>query len=31
LFPRGYEKVLDFKIGLQDLERVLNLAKMYIK
>jgi len=24
-------KVLNFKIGFQDLERVLNLAKMYIR
>jgi len=30
-FPRGIEKVLNFKIGFQDLEKVLNLAKMYIR
>ena len=33
-FPRGIEsieKVLNFKIGFQDLEKVLNLAKMCIK
>jgi len=24
-------KVLNFKIGFQDLEKVLNLAKMYIR
>ena len=33
-FPRGIEsteKVLNFKIGFQDLEEVLNLAKMYIR
>jgi len=29
-FPRSIEKVLNFKIGFQDLEKVLNLAKMYI-
>jgi len=31
--PRGIEsieKVLSFKIGFQDLEKVLNLDKMYI-
>jgi len=33
-FPRGIEsieKVFNFKIGYQDLEKVLNLAKMYIR
>jgi len=33
-FPRGIEsneKVLNFKIGFQDLEKVLNFAKMYIR
>ena len=33
-FPRGIEsieKVLNCEIGFQDLEKVLNLAKMYIK
>jgi len=33
-FPRSIEsieKVLKFKIGFQDLEKVLNLAKMYIR
>jgi len=33
-FPRSiesFEKVLNFKIGFQDLEKVLNLAKMYMK
>jgi len=33
-FPRGIdsiEKVLNFEIGFQDLEKVLNLAKMFIK
>jgi len=33
-FPRGVEsieKVLNFKIGFQDFEKVLNLAKMYIR
>jgi len=33
-FPRGIEsteKVLSFKIGFQDLEKVLNLAKMCIR
>jgi len=33
-FPRGIEsieEVLNFKIGFHDLEKVLNLAKMYIK
>jgi len=33
-FPRGIEsiaKVLNFKIGFLDLEKVLNLAKMYIR
>jgi len=32
-FPRGIasiEKVFNFKIGFQDLEKVLNFAKMYI-
>ena len=32
--PRGIddiENVLNFKIGFQDLEKVLNLAKMYIR
>jgi len=29
--PCSIEKVLNFKIGFQDLEKVLNLAKMYIK
>jgi len=34
VFPRGaeiIEKVLNFKTGFQDLEKVLNLAKMYIE
>ena len=33
-FPRGIEsieKVLNVKFGFQDLEKVLNWAKMYIK
>jgi len=33
-FPRGIEsieKVLNFEISFQDLEKVLNLAKMHIK
>jgi len=30
-FPRGIEKVLNCEIGFQDLEKVLNLAKMHIK
>jgi len=33
-FPRGIEsieKVLNFKIGFQDLEKVWNLVKMYIR
>jgi len=33
-FPRGIEsieKVLNFEISFQDFEKVLNLAKMYIK
>ena len=33
-FPRGIEsikKVLNFKIGFQDIEKVSNLAKMYIR
>jgi len=33
-FLRGIEsieKVLNFKIGFQDLKKVLNLAKMYIR
>ena len=33
-FPRGIEsieKVLNFEIGFQDLEKVLNLTKMYIR
>jgi len=33
-FPRGIEsieKVLNFKIGFQDLEKVLSLAKMYAR
>jgi len=33
-FPRGIEsseRVLNFKIGFQDFEKVLNLAKMCIK
>jgi len=33
-FPRSIgsiEKVLNFKIGFQDLEKILNLAKVYIK
>jgi len=33
-FPRGIksiEKVLNCEIGFQDLEKVLNLAKMYVK
>jgi len=33
-FPRGIEsieKVLNFKISFQDLEKVLNLAKMPIR
>jgi len=33
-FPRSIEsieKVLNFKIGFQDLEKVLNLAKIYIR
>jgi len=30
-FPRGIKKVLNFKIGFQDLEKVLNFAKMYIR
>jgi len=33
-FPRGIErieKVLKFKIVFQDLEKVMNLAKMYIR
>jgi len=30
-FPHGIEKVWNFKIGFQDLEKVLKLAKMYIK
>jgi len=33
-FPRSIksnEKVLDFEISFQDLEKVLNLAKMYMK
>jgi len=29
-FPRGIEKVLNFKVGFQDLEKVSYLAKMYI-
>jgi len=28
---RSIAKVLKFKIGFQDLEKVLNLAKMYIR
>jgi len=28
-FPRGIEDI-DFKISFQDLDKVLNLAKMYI-
>jgi len=33
-YPRGIEsieKVLNCEIGLQDLEKVLNLSKMYMK
>jgi len=30
-FPRGIDEVLNFKIGFQDLEKVLNFAKMYIR
>jgi len=30
-FPRSIKTVLNFKIGFQDLEKVLNLAKIYIK
>jgi len=33
-FPRGIEsikKVLNFKIGFQDLEKVFNFTKMYIR
>jgi len=30
-FPLGIEKILNFKTGFQDLEKVLNLAKMYIR
>jgi len=30
-FPRVIEKVLNFKIGFQDLEKVLNFAKMCIR
>jgi len=33
-FPRGIEsieKVLNFKIGFQDLEKVLNLVKMSLR
>jgi len=29
--PRGIEKVLNCQIGFLGLEKVLNLAKMYIK
>jgi len=29
--PRGIEKVFNFEIGFQDLEKVLNLAKMYVR
>jgi len=33
-FPRGIEsteKVMNFKIDFQDLEKVLNFAKMYVR
>jgi len=30
-FPRSIEKVLNCEIDFQDLEKVLNLGKMYIK
>jgi len=30
-FPRGLEKVLNYEVSFQDLEKVLYLAKMYIK
>jgi len=30
-FPRSIEKVLNFKIVFQVLEKVLNLAKIYIR
>jgi len=30
-FPRGIEKVLNFKISFQDLERIPKLAKICIK
>ena len=30
-FPRGIEKVYNFKIGFQDLEKVLNFAKKHIR
>jgi len=30
-FPCGIDKVLNFKIGFQDLEKVLKLAKICIK
>jgi len=29
--PTQIEKLLNFKIGFQDLEKVFNLAKMYIR
>jgi len=28
-FPHGIERVLDFKIGFQDFEKVLNLTEIY--
>jgi len=30
-FPRDIEKVFNREIGFQDLEKVLNLAKMFMK